>query len=234
MGRCSCWAVDWKCCHRERGKGEVAGLWQSELELEETFCHLHCAATQHNVGEYVWIWVLNLILCSPGWEVCKGSCSAHMDGIVLPHHCYLMMLSWLTLRESPWFQREGQHKTILFRVWGEKAGDNALTKPPCATMYVYALPLTPHHISSASLGGTQAETKIVLQCLWMCLFPAMADLNAARAPLWWLQICTLVSLTPMSSEEPIKIWYTIQLIFTQDYDFFSSQTLLTTEEKKFE
>lgn len=23
-GRCSCWAVDWKCCHRERGKGEVA------------------------------------------------------------------------------------------------------------------------------------------------------------------------------------------------------------------
>lgn len=144
MGRCSCWAVDWKCCHRERGKGEVAGLWQSELEIEEAFCHLHHAATQHNVGEYVWIWVLNLILCSPGWEVCKGSCSAHMDGIVLPHHCYLMMLSWLTLRESPWFKREGQHKTVLFRVQGERAGNNTLTKSPCAIMYLYAFLLTPH------------------------------------------------------------------------------------------
>lgn len=192
-GRCSCWAVDWKCCHREQGKGEVAGLWQSELEMEEAFCHLHRAVTQLNVGENVWIWVLNLILCSPGWEVCKGSCSAHMDGIVLPHHCYLMMLSWLTLRESPWFKREGQHKTILFRIQGEKAGDTPFTKPPCVTSLCH-LPVSSciymhyfwhptkmfiHQTSSVSLGGTQAATKIVYQCSWMCLFPAVAGLNAA-------------------------------------------------------
>lgn len=212
-GRCSCWAVDWKCCHREQGKGEVAGLWQSELEMEEAFCHLHRAVTQLNVGENVWIWVLNLILCSPGWEVCKGSCSAHMDGIVLPHHCYLMMLSWLTLRESPWFKREGQHKTILFRIQGEKAGDTPLTKPPCVTSLCHHVLIcttsdTPPRCSYTkhllpALGALKQQPKLCFSAHGCAHF----QLWQVWMQPWWLQSCTLISLTSTSSEEAITICY---------------------------
>jgi len=56
-------------------------------------------------------------------------------------------------------------------------------------MYLYALSSDTHPTktfvnptSSVSLGGAQAAMKIMLQWWWMCLFPTVAGLNAAKAP----------------------------------------------------
>lgn len=121
-----------------------------------------------------------------------------------PHHCYLMMLSWHSERALD--SRGKVNTRQYFLGCREKKQGTPLSLnlpvPPCVYMHSFWHPtkMFIHQISSVSLWDTQAATKIVLQWSWMCLFPAVAGLNVARTPLWWLQPCTLISLTTMSSE----------------------------------
>lgn len=106
---------------------------------------------------------------------------------------------------------------------GKKQGTPPLTKPPFATVYLHALSSDTdptetfiNPVSSVTLGGTQAATKIMLQWSWMCLFPTVAGLNAAKAPLWWSQcwhphFCYHCELRGGH-------YYLLQLIFIQDYE----------------
>lgn len=141
------------------------------------------------------------------------------------------------IQREPLFQ-EGRSTQYFLGYREEKQGTPPslnLPVPPC--IYMHSLwhhtKMFIHRASSVSLGGTQAAAKIVLQCSWMCLFPAVAGMNAARAPLGWLQCCILVSLTTLSSEEAIKICYSSFSCKIIYFFLFSSQTLFITEKDKF-
>ena len=112
----------------------------------EAFCHLHCAATQRNVGEDVWIWVLNLILCSPRLGSLQRQLFSPYGGDSAPpsplsNDAFLTDTPERAL-DSGWKVNTTQ---CLLGCRGKKTGDPPLTKPPCATVYLYALSSdTPH------------------------------------------------------------------------------------------